>query len=175
MATWKLDNGHSHINFKVKHLVVSTVNGEFKKYEGVVESSKDDFSDARITFEADVDSISTGQEMRDGHLKSDLFFNTAVYPKLKFVSTEMKKVDGENYKLTGNMTIRDKTLPITLDVVYGGTVKDAQGQTRSGFEIHGKFNRRDFGLHFTMTTEAGTIVVGDDVKIEIAAEVIKQA
>jgi len=175
MATWKLDGAHSHINFKVKHLVVSTVNGEFKKYDGTIESSADDFSDAKITFEADVDSISTGQEQRDGHLKSDDFFNVASYPKLKFASTGIKKAGDENYSITGNLTIRDKTLPVSLNAVYGGTVKDGYGRTIAGFEVHGKINRKDYGLKWSMTTEAGGLVVSDDVKIEIAAELVKQA
>jgi len=180
MATWKIDTAHSHVNFKVKHLVVSTVRGEFKKYDVTVESSKDDFTDARITFEADVNSISTGQEQRDGHLQSDDFFNSAAFPKIKFVSKEIKKTDGENYKLTGDLTIRDKTLPITLDVTYGGLAgftgtANAPAKVVAGFEITGKINRKDFGLKWSMTTEAGGLVVSDEVKIEIAVELVKQA
>ena len=180
MATWKIDSIHSHINFKVKHLVVSTASGEFKKYDATVETSKDDFSDAKVTFEADVNSISTGQAQRDGHLMSDDFFNAAAYPKMTFVSKEMKHVGGENYKLTGDLTIRDKTLPITLDVTYGGTASfpgtpNAPAKLVAGFEVHGKINRKDYGLKWSMTTEAGGLVVSEEVRIEIAAEFVKQA
>lgn len=174
MTTWKIDSAHSHIQFKVKHLVVSTVTGEFLKYDATVESSKDDFSDAKVNFEADVDSINTGNAQRDGHLKSDDFFNAASFPKMKFVSKEIKKADAEHYKLSGDLTLRDKTLPVTLDAVYGGTIKDAYGRTIAGFEIHGKINRKEYGLKWHMTTEAGGIVVSDDVKIEISAELVKQ-
>ena len=174
MTTWKIDQAHSHIGFKVKHMMVSTVKGEFKKFDGTVEASKDDFTDAKITFEADSDSISTGHEQRDGHLKSDDFFNAASFPKLKFVSKEIKKVDGANYKLTGDLTIRNKSLPITLDVEFGGITKNHFGMTLAGFEIHGKINRKDYDLKWSMTTEAGGLVVSDEVKIEITAEVLKQ-
>jgi len=174
MATWKIDQAHSHVEFKVKHLVVSTAKGEFTKYDATVESSKDDFSDVKITFEADTDSISTGQEQRDGHLKSDDFFNVASFPKIKFVSTELKQTDKEYYSMKGNLTIRDKTLPVTLNVVYGGTAKDGYGRTVAGFEVHGKINRKDYGLKWSMTTEAGGLVVADEVKIDIAAEFVKQ-
>jgi len=174
MSTWKIDSAHSHIEFKIKHLVVTTLGGHFNKFDATAESSKDDFTDAKITFEADVDSISTGNEQRDGHLKSDDFFNAATYPKIKFTSTELKKVEGENYKLTGDLTIRDKSLPVTLDVVYGGTTKGFTGNMVAGFELSGKINRKDFGLKWTATTEAGHIVVSDEVKLMIAVEMVKQ-
>lgn len=175
MATWKIDQAHSHIGFKVKHLVVSTAKGEFKKFDATMESSADDFSDAKITFEAETSSISTGQEQRDGHLQSDDFFNAASYPKITFVSTSFKKVSGENYKLTGNFTMRDKTLPLTLDVVFGGAAKNPfSGKLVAGFELHGKISRKDYGLKWNAATEAGGMVVADDVHLDIVAEMIKQ-
>ena len=174
MSTWKIDQEHSRIDFKVKHLVVTTLGGHFSKFDATAESDNDDLSDAKISFEADVDSITTGQEQRDGHLKSDDFFNAASYPKIKFVSTSFKKVEGENYKLTGNLTIRDKTLPVTLDVVYGGTAKNFTGKLMAGYELSGKINRKDFGLKWSATTEAGSIVVSDEVKLVIAVEMVKQ-
>jgi polyisoprenoid-binding protein YceI len=174
MSTWKIDPAHSKIEFKVKHLVVTTLAGHFSKFDATVETNSDDFTDAKITFEADVDSITTGQEQRDGHLKSDDFFNAAAYPKIKFVSTSFTKVDDENYKLNGNLTIRETTLPITLNVEYGGTTKNHFGKTLAGFELHGKINRKDFGLKWTATTEAGNIVVSDEVKLAIVVEMLKQ-
>lgn len=177
MRTWKIDNSHSRIQFKVKHLMVSHVSGEFTKYDATVESSKDDFSDAKITFEADVDSITTGNAQRDGHLKSNDFFNGASYPKIKFVSKELKKVDTENYKLVGDLTIRDKTLPITLDVVFGGmgTMNGMNGlHTAAGFEVKGKINRKDFGVSWNMATEAGGVVVGEEIKLDMTVELVEQ-
>lgn len=176
MATWKIDVAHSHIGFKVKHLVISTAKGEFKKFDATLESSADDFSDAKITFEAESNSISTGQEQRDGHLQSDDFFNAAAYPKVTFVSTGIKKVDAQNFKLSGNLTMRDKTLPITLDVVHGGTVKNPfSGLTSAGFELQGKVSRKEYGLKWNAATEAGGMVVADDVHLDIAVEMVKQA
>ena len=145
MATWKIDQAHSHVEFKVKHLVVSSAKGEFTKYDATVESSKDDFTDAKITFEADTDSISTGNEQRDGHLKSDDFFNVASFPKMKFVSKEIKHTDKEYYTLKGDLTIRDKTLPVTLNVVYGGSIVDGYGLNVAGFEVHRRAAHRDGG------------------------------
>lgn len=174
MTTWKIDNAHSQVQFKIKHLVVTTVSGIFNKFDATAESSKDDFTDAKVTFEADIDSINTGNAQRDGHLKSDDFFNAEKYPKLRFVSKAVKKIDKENYKLEGDLTIRDITKPITLDVVYGGTVKNPYGKTVAGFEVNGKLNRKEYGLKWYAATEAGQIVVSDEVRIEIGVEMIKQ-
>lgn len=174
MSTWKIDNLHSQVQFKVKHLVVTTVTGHFTKFDASLEASKDDFTDAKITFEADVNSISTGNEQRDGHLKSDDFFNVEKFPKIKFVSTGVKKSDNEHYKLEGNITLRDVTKPISLDVVYGGTVKNPYGMTVAGFEINGKLNRKEFGLKWHAATEAGQIVVSDDVRLDVTVEMVKQ-
>lgn len=174
MTTWKIDPAHSNVHFKVKHMVISTVTGSFGKFDATIESSKDDFTDAKITFEADVDSISTGQEQRDGHLKSDDFFNAASYPKLKFVSKAIKVIDKEHYKVEGDITLRETTKPITLDVVYGGIVKTFAGKTAAGFEISGKLNRKEFGLKWDAATEAGHIVVSDKVRLDVTAEMIKQ-
>jgi len=174
MSTWKIDNAHSRIEFKVKHLVVTTLGGHFNKFDATMESNKEDFTDAKISFEADVDSISTGNEQRDGHLKSDDFFNAATYPKLKFISTSIKKVDAENFRLIGNLTMRDKTLPITLDVIHGGTTKNHFGKTVAGFNVTGKINRKDFGLKWSATTEAGNVVVSDEVKLAMEVEMLKQ-
>lgn len=174
MSIWKIDKAHSTIQFKVKHLVVSTMSGHFNTFDASMECGKDDFTDAKVSFEADVNSITTNNETRDNHLKSDDFFNAASFPKLTFVSTDIKKVEGENYKLTGNLTIRDKTHPVTLDVVFGGTTLNFYGKTLAGFELTGKINRKDFGLKWSATTEAGNIVVSDEVRIVIGVEMVKQ-
>ncbi len=174
MSTWKIDQAHSHIEFKVKHMVVSTLGGHFGKFDATMECGKDDFTDAHVTFEADVDSITTGQEQRDGHLKSDDFFNVAQYPKLKFISTGIHKTSEHDYKLTGDLTIRDKTVPITLDVNLGGIAQNFSGQTFAGFELNGKISRKQFDLKWNAVTEAGSVVVSDDVKLHINVEMVKQ-
>lgn len=173
MALWKVDQAHSEIKFKVKHLVVSTVTGQFTSFSGTVESDKADFSDAKISFEADVNSISTNNEQRDGHLKSPDFFDAANHPKLTFVSKSITKKSDDEYIVVGNMTIRGISKEISLNVTYNGTTKGFGSVDVAGFEITGKLNRFDFGLQWNALTEAGGIVVSDEVKIEIAAELQK--
>lgn len=173
MATWTIDTAHSEIGFKVKHLVISTVSGKFNNFEGSVESAKDDFSDAKINFAADIDSIHTGNDQRDGHLKSADFFDAANHPKLSFASTSFEK-SGDDYKLNGNLTLKGVTRPVTLNVEYGGVQQSMYGQTVAGFEITGKINRQDYGLTWSAVTEAGGVVVSDEVKLVINVEVVKQ-
>ena len=175
MATYKIDAAHSEIGFKVKHLVISTVSGNFSKFDATMEAEKSDFSDASISFEADVDSISTKSEQRDGHLKSDDFFNAEKYPKLTFKSTSIEKKDDNEYILHGDLTIRDVTKNIALKVEHGGSVLDPWGQTREGFELTGKISRKEFGLKWNALTEAGGAVVSDDVRLLINVEMVKQA
>ncbi len=175
MATYKIDAAHSEIGFKVKHLVISTVSGNFSKFDATMEAEKSDFTDASISFEADVDSISTKSEQRDGHLKSDDFFNAEKYPKLTFKSTSIEKKDDNEYILHGDVTIRDVTKNIALKVEHGGSVLDPWGQTREGFELTGKISRKEFGLKWHALTEAGGAVVSDDVRLLINVEMVKQA
>ena len=175
MATYNIDPAHSEVTFKIKHLMITNVTGNFQKFDGTLESSQDDFSDAVIHFEADIDSINTNNEQRDGHLKSAEFFDAAQYPKLTFQSVSLEKIGGEDYKLNGNLTIREVTKPVTLEVEFGGLATDFYGQSKAGFEIKGKINRKDFGLTWNGVTEAGGIVVSDEVKLNLNIQVIKQA
>jgi len=170
MNTWKIDPTHSEINFKVKHLVVSTVTGHFSKFDASIETNKEDFSDAKINFEADINSISTKNEQRDAHLKSADFFDAEKNPKMSFVSKSVKKISDHEMQVTGNLTIRGVTKEITLDVIYNGTVAGFGGTEVAGFEVRGKVNRFDFGLQWNAITEAGGVVVSNEVKIEILAE-----
>ena len=170
MSLWRIDPAHSEVNFKVKHLVVSTVTGTFGRYDATIESAAEDFSDAKVTFEADVDSISTKNEQRDAHLKSPDFFHAAKHPKMSFVSTSVKKVSDHELQVTGNLTLRGITKEITLDVIYNGTVAGFGGITVAGFEIRARLNRFDFGLQWSALTETGGVVVSNEVKIEILAE-----
>ncbi|MVN22588.1 YceI family protein [Mucilaginibacter arboris] len=178
MATatkWVLDPLHSEVQFKVKHLVISTVTGFFRKFEGSCEAPEDSFENAEIDFTLDVDSIDTTQEARDTHLKSADFFDAEKYPKITFKSTSFTKVDDDEYNLTGNLTIKDVTKPVTLKVELGGSATDFYGNLKAGFEVSGKINRKDFGLTWDGITEAGSIVVGEDIKLIINAQFAKQA
>lgn len=175
MAKWIIDPSHSEVQFKVKHLVISTVTGSFNEFGGEIESEKDDFSDAKATFFAKIDSIDTNNAQRDGHLKSDDFFGVANYPTLDFVATGFEKKSSESYTLHGNMTIKGVTKAIELAVELGGVAKDPYGQTKVGFEIIGKINRKDFGLTWSALTETGGLLVGDDIKLLLNVQFVKQA
>lgn len=174
-TTWSIDNMHSEIQFKVKHMMISTVTGSFTQFGAQAETDNDDFEGAKISFEADVASISTGNTDRDNHLRSDDFFNAEKFPKLTFSSSEFKKVGDQQYQLTGDLTIRDITKTVTLDVVYGGTMVDPYGYTKAGFEISGVVNRKEFGLKWNAVTEAGGVVVADEVKLHLNVQLAKQA
>jgi len=177
MATtkWTMDAAHSEIQFKVRHMVVSNVTGSFGKFNADVETEGEDITTAKVHFTADIDSISTNNEQRDNHLKSADFFDGATHPQLTFESTKIEKVDGSDYKMHGNISIRGTVKPITLNVEFGGIVKDPWGNERAGFTVEGKLNRKDFGLSWSAVTEAGHLVVSDDVRIHANAEFIKQA
>ena len=171
---WVLDPMHSEVQFKVKHLVISTVSGNFKTFEGQLETENDTFEDAKIEFSLDVNSIDTNQEQRDGHLKSAEFFDAEKYPKITFKSTSFKKA-GDEYELKGDLTIKDVTKPVTLTVEHGGSAADFYGNTKAGFDITGKINRKEFGLTWDGVTEAGSVVVGEDIKLVISVQFTKQA
>ncbi|MES2063861.1 MAG: YceI family protein [Bacteroidota bacterium] len=176
MATtkWVLDPMHSEVQFKVKHLVISTVSGFFKSFEGELTTENEDFTGAEINFSLDVNSIDTTQPQRDEHLKSAEFFDAATYPKISFKSTSFT-ADGDDYKLVGDLTIKDVTKPVTLAVEYGGNAGDFYGNTKAGFEVTGKINRKEFGLTWDGVTEAGSIVVGEDIKLSMNIQFAKQA
>jgi len=170
MTTWKIDPAHSEVNFKVKHLVVSTVSGHFGSFDATIETRDDDFANASVKFEADINTINTKNEQRDGHLKSPDFFDAASYPKMSFVSTSVKKTSDFEFRVTGNLTMRGVTKEIALDVIYNGTVSGFGATQVAGFEIRTRINRFDFGLTWSALTETGGVVVSNEVKIEILAE-----
>ena len=174
LTKWSIDPMHSEVQFKVKHLVISTVSGFFKSFEGTVEAENDDFENANITFSIDINSIDTNQTQRDEHLKSPEFFDATKYPQITFKSTSFKKQDDDEYELKGNLTIKDQTRPVTLKVEFGGSAADFYGNTKAGFEITGKINRKEFGLKWSAVTEAGGLVVADDVKLHLNVEMVKQ-
>lgn len=177
MATknWVIDPTHSEVQFKIKHLMITNVTGSFNLFEASVQTEAEDFMKANVSFSADIDSISTGNEQRDAHLKSGDFFDAATYPKLTFVATKFEPVDNDgSYELFGDLTIRDVTKNIELGVEFGGVVQDAYGNTKAGFSINGKINRKDFGLTWSAVTEAGGVVVSDDVRIVCEIQLIEQ-
>lgn len=167
---WSIDNAHSDVAFKVRHMMISTVTGHFEDFEATVKTDGDNFENASIEFSAKTDSINTKNKDRDNHLKSDDFFNAEKFPEMKFVS---KSFDGE--KLVGDLTIRDKTKEVILDAEFNGIAVDPYGQTKAGFEIAGEINRKDFDLTWSAVTEAGSIVVSDKVKLVIDAQFTKQS
>ncbi|MEQ8469796.1 MAG: YceI family protein [Marinoscillum sp.] len=169
---WNIDPTHSEVQFKVKHLVISTVTGTFKSFEGSLETAGEGFDGAKAKFSLDAASVDTNVADRDGHLKSAEFFDAEKYPKLTFEGV-LNKV-GEQYKLIGSLTIKETTKPIELDVDLGGTMVDGYGQHKAGFEISGVINRKAFGLTWSMVTEAGGVVVGDDVRLLLNVQVVEQ-
>jgi polyisoprenoid-binding protein YceI len=172
---WVIDPAHSEVSFKVKHLMISTVTGSFRKFTGEFTTEGDDILTASgIVFTADIDSIDTNNDQRDGHLKSADFFHAEEHPQVKFVG-EKYESEGYEAKLNGGLTIKGVTKPITLNIEFGGIVKDPYGQTKAGFTVTGKLSRKEFGLTWSAVTEAGSVVVGDEIKINAEVQFIKQA
>lgn len=169
---WTVDKAHSNVKFTVTHLVVSEVEGSFKLFDGAMENTKGDLSDAKVNFTVDVNSINTDNEKRDGHLKGDDFFNAEKFPEMKFTSTSMKAVGDNKYKLIGDLTIRDVTKPVEFDVTYGGSVA-AMGTTKLGFKAKTTINRFDYNLKWDKTTEGGGLVVSKEVVILVNVELNK--
>lgn len=172
---WEIDKAHSKVQFTVTHMVISEVTGQFKSFDAKITSDGDDFSKGNIDFTIDANSINTDNDYRDKHLKSDDFFNAEKYPKMIFKGKSLQKTGDNKYKLTGDLTIRDITKPVVLDVVYGGSVKDPMGRTVTGFKISGTINRFDFGLKWNKLIESGGAVVGKDVNILCNLELRKAA
>ncbi len=172
-AKWTIDKAHSGVKFTVTHLVVSEVEGSFKLFDGSMETSKPDFSDAKINFTVDINSINTDNDMRDKHLKSEEFFAAEKYPQMKFVSSSFTTAGGNKYKLAGNLTIKDVTKPVVFDVTYGGTA-NAMGKTKSGFKAKTTINRFDYNLKWDKATETGGLVVSKDVDLVVNVEMNKE-
>ena len=170
---WALDSTHSEIQFKVRHLMVSWASGTFKKFEVDVKSQGDDFTTAKIRFMADVNSIDTNNEQRDAHLRNADFFDADNHPQVIFESEKMERLDDEHYKLHGTLNLRGNSKPVVLNVEYGGIMQDPWGNTRTGFTVTGKINRKDFGISFGGVTETGGVLLGDDVNINANVEFVK--
>jgi polyisoprenoid-binding protein YceI len=173
-TTWTLDPTHSDLQFKIKHLMISTVTGQFDRFEATVSMQEEDFSTATVKFAADIDSISTNNQKRDEHLKNGDFFDLGNHPRLTFESDKVDKVDDENYKVHGVLSMRGTSKPVTLDVEFGGIVKDPWGLRRAGASISAKVKRTDFGVSFGSAPNAtGELMLGDEVKINGNVEFVK--
>jgi len=175
MTHWKIDEAHSEIGFKIKHLMITNVSGYFTNFMGRVETDSEDFHDAKISFEAATASITTLNMQRDEHLRGGDFFDIAHYPRIKFVSTKIKKVTDTEYKLIGDLTIKDQTHSVELDVTRNGdVVTDPYGQAKQGFSIKGRLHRADYGLRWNNTTDTGGIILSDEVKLHMEIQLIQE-
>lgn len=171
---WAIDNGHSAIHFSARHMMLSTVRGRFNNFSGTVDFNEADPTQSSVDLAIDVASIETRDDKRDGHLKSADFFEVEKFPTMSFKSTSVEKI-GENHgKLHGNLTIKDVTKPVALDVEYHGLAKAPWGTTSAGFSAKTTIDRKDWGLTWNVALETGGILVGDKVNIEIDVEVVKQ-
>ncbi len=171
---WLLDPMHSELQFKIKHLMITNVSGALKNFHAEVETEEDDFSTAKISLVAEMDSISTNNEQRDAHLRTSDFFEVEKYPELKFRSTKVEKTDSDIFALHGELTLKGVTKPVKLNVEFNGTTKDPWGGERSGFVVTGKINRSDWGVSFNKALETGGVMLGDEIKINSEIELVKQ-
>lgn len=174
-TNWSVDKSHSKVGFSVSHLVISEVEGYFKDYDAEIITKGDDFSTAVIDFTVNTKSIFTDDEKRDNHLRSDDFFNVEKFPKMIFKGKSLKKIANNKYKLTGDLTIRDITKQVVLDVEYNGIIKDPWGNTKAGFKITGEINRFDYNLKWNTVMETGGLVVGKEVDLNINLELVKKS
>ena len=175
-TTWTLDPAHSEVGFKIKHLMITNVKGNFGTYTVNAETEGEDFTKAKISFEAEVASVNTNNEQRDGHLKAPDFFDAEKFPKITFEATEVENVDHDgSYELLGNLTIKGISKPIKLDVEFGGVIHDLWGGVRAGFTINGKINRKDWGLTWNAVTESGGMLVAEVLNITCEIQLVKQA
>jgi polyisoprenoid-binding protein YceI len=169
---WAVDKTSSSIKFNVIRLLIEEVEGKFENFDGSMEATKPDFSDAKISFTVDATSLNSDDEYRDKHIKGEDFMDVTKYPKMTFVSTAFKPAGGNNYKLTGNLTIHGKTLSTTFDVVYNGT-KTVGGKQRANFSANAEIDRFNFDLKWNKITEAGGLVVSKEVKIIMELDMVK--
>ena len=174
MNTWKIDTMHSEVSFKGRHMMISNVTGNFSNFDATLEAEGENLNNPKIAFKAHVDSIQTGVADRDGHLKSADFFDAASHPTIEFESNEITK-NGQDWTIQGNMTIKGITHPIVLKGDFAGIAVDPYGQTKAGISLSGKIKRSDFGLTWSAITEAGNVVVGDEITLQSEAQFIQQA
>ncbi len=173
-TTWEIDKLHSSIGFDIDHLVVSQTTGTFNEYTAEIKADTDDFSDATFKITIKATSVDTENERRDNHLRGTDFFDVATYPDITFVSTKFEKVEGANYKITGDFTMHGVTKEVTLDAKFGGIVTVGNFGTRSGIRIYGELDRYDFGLKYNSPIESGGFILGKEVRIDCRLEMLKK-
>lgn len=173
LQNWNLDTVHSTIGFTVRHLMVSKVRGYFTKWSGSAKFDPENPTASSVEASIDVASIDTREAQRDGHLKSGDFFDVEKHPKMTFKSTKVEKASGDHYKLTGDLTIRGVTKPVTLDVEYAGTTKHPQFGERAGFSAKTSIDRKDFGMTFNQALDTGGVLLSDKVDIELEIQATK--
>jgi len=171
---WVLDPTHSEIGFKIKHLMITNVSGNFNKFEVKVETKGNDFTNTKVSADIEVDSINTNNSQRDEHLKNADFFEAEKHPLITFRSTKLEKLDEETYSLTGDLTIKETTKPVKLALEYGGVTKDPYGNYKAGFSITGRINRHDFGVSYNAVLETGGVALGEEIKIHGEIQLVKQ-
>ena len=173
LTQWNVDPAHSHVEFSVRHLMIATVRGRFGIVRGSVHSTDADPAKGRAEIEIDADSIDTRESQRDAHLRSADFFDVEKFPKITFHSTRVTDVQGDSFKLVGDLTIRGVSREVVLDVTSEGRNRDPWGGERAGFSATTKIKRSDFGLTWNQVLETGGVVVGDDIKISLDVELVK--
>jgi len=172
-TTWIIDPMHSEVMFKIKHLVISTVTGSFRKFDGKAITEEDGFNNAKVNFTIDVKSVDTNQPMRDEHLQNGDFFSADLYPTINFESTSFKKVSDSDYRMIGDLTLKGVTKPVELNVEYGGSENNGHGVIKHGFEVTGVINRKEFGMTWNKLTDTGGLGLGEDVKLVANVQVSK--
>ncbi|WP_111308270.1 YceI family protein [Confluentibacter sediminis] len=176
MATtkWTIDPTHSEIGFKVKHMMFTNVSGKFQEFEATAETEEELFENVNFEFTAKTSSVNTGNPDRDAHLNSGDFFDSENYPEIAFKSTSYKKVSNGAYELKGDLSLKGVSKPVTLNIEFHGTALDPWGNKKAGFGITGKINRKDWGLNWNSALEAGGVLVGEEVKLVIELQFVKQ-
>jgi polyisoprenoid-binding protein YceI len=173
-SKWSLDPTHSELGFRIKHLMISNVSGYFTRFSATAETSTGDFSDAQIEAQIEVASINTNNEQRDAHLRNADFFEAEKYPYITFRSTRVEKLDDSTFQVTGDLTIKETTKPVKLVAEYGDITKDPWGNTRTGFSISGKINRKDFGVSYNAVLESGGLTLGEELKLFGEIQLVKE-
>lgn len=171
---WSSDPMHSELQFKIKHLMISNVSGALKTFNAEVETEDEDFTTAKISLTAQMDSIFTNNEQRDAHLRNSDFFEVEKYPELNFKSTKVQQADSDTFVLHGELMMKGVTKPVKLNVEFNGTTKDPWGNERAGFTISGKINRADWGINFNSVLETGGVVLGEEIRIYSEIELVKE-
>ncbi len=173
-SIWSIDPSHSEIGFKVKHMMFTNVSGKFNDFQAIIENDDDQFETSVVSFSANVSSIDTNNMDRDNHLRSADFFDVDSFPKISFKSTGILKINEGQFEVSGDLTIKDVTQNVTLEVEYSGLMKDPWGNTKAGISLSGKINRKDFGLTWNTSLETGGVLVGEDIKLAAEVQLIKE-